>query len=82
MISCDRACPPVRVNRLQEFMDNAEQADLCIVMRYYNFFGDTTSYECFWLEWNFVIAMTVSFLFLFLLIVYILRIVVSMYNRN
>lgn len=104
MISCDRVCPPVRVNCLQEFMDNTEQADLCIVMRYYNFFGDMASYEGFWLEWNFVIAMRVRnrwktaslvsrrcvalrlkiflFFFWFLLIVYILCTVVSMYNRN
>lgn len=59
MISCDRVCPPVRVNCLQEFMDNAEQADLRILMRYYNFFGDMASYESFWLEWKFVIAIRV-----------------------
>lgn len=70
MIPCDRVCPPVRVNCLQEFMDNAEQGDLCIVMRYYTFFGDMVSYESFW------------FFFLFLLIFYILCIVVFMYNRN
>lgn len=51
-------------------MDNAEQGDLCIVMRYYTFFGDMVSYESFW------------FFFLFLLIFYILCIVVFMYNRN
>ena len=59
MISCDRVCPPVRVNCLQEFMDNAEQGDLCIVTRYYTFFGDMVNYESFWLEWNFVIPMRV-----------------------